>query len=195
MRLKFSTPLPALGMLLLASSLIACAPITPVAPTAAATAPAVAQTTDTYRDPFAYCAAVDTIDAPDARYDGPAVPDVIATTLRDDVFETPDTPLEVYQRGTYWRCMERVVYACNVGANLPCLEKADTSTVPSQGMSDFCAQNADSDFIPAYVTGRATVYEWACEGTTPIAGAPTSAVDSQGYLADYWHPIQPDSAP
>ena len=36
----------------------------------------------TYTDPFAYCASVGTIDVPDARYDGPKLPDVIARGLR-----------------------------------------------------------------------------------------------------------------
>jgi hypothetical protein len=31
-----------------------------------------------FSDPFAYCAAVGTIDAPDARYTGPKVPEVVA---------------------------------------------------------------------------------------------------------------------
>ncbi len=36
----------------------------------------------TYTDPFAYCAAVRTIDAPDARYVGPAVPDAVVRGLQ-----------------------------------------------------------------------------------------------------------------
>lgn len=75
----------------------------------------VSPTLATYTDPFAYCAAVNTIDAPDALYTGPKVPEIIAEGLRK-AFNTPDTPLEIYMRGTFWRCMNGKVYACTVGA-------------------------------------------------------------------------------
>jgi hypothetical protein len=32
----------------------------------------------TFTDPFAYCAAVGTVDAPDSRYTGPKVPEAVA---------------------------------------------------------------------------------------------------------------------
>src|ERR671918_1505994 len=35
----------------------------------------------TFTDPFAYCAAVGTIDAPDSRYTGPNVPEAVARGL------------------------------------------------------------------------------------------------------------------
>ena len=47
-----------------------------------ATANAAAQEAPTYRDPFAYCAAVGTVDAPDRRHTGPALPPTIARGLQ-----------------------------------------------------------------------------------------------------------------
>jgi ABC-type phosphate transport system substrate-binding protein len=41
----------------------------------AAAAPADTSAPKAYADPFAYCAAVGTIDAPDASFTGPAVPE------------------------------------------------------------------------------------------------------------------------
>lgn len=151
-------------------------------------APAATPTPADFADPFAYCAAINTIDRPDARYKGPNSPELVAKGLQA-AMNVPDTPLEILQNGLTWRCMGGKVYACFVGANLPCEEKADTSRTPSQEMKEFCAQNQSSDFIPAAVTGRATVYEWRCANGTPEIVKQVFQVDAQGFLADFWYPI------
>ena len=177
------------------AAVVGCMPVQPVTPTTGeSTTPEVTevatQATIATDDPFAYCAAVGTIDAPDERFTGADVPDVIAEGVRS-AFGAEDVDLEVYQRGTFWRCMDGNVYACNVGANLPCESKADESREPTQPMVDFCAENAGSDFIPAVVTGRMTVYAWACDDTTPVIVDQVTEVDSQGYLQSIWHELTP----
>jgi hypothetical protein len=151
----------------------------------------------TYDDPFAYCRAVGTIDAPDARWKGPAVPKSIAAGLAAAFDLPPGAPIAPFERGTSWRCMNGAVYACNVGANLPCSEKADPSRTPTSAMRDFCRDQPSSDFIPAYVTGRATVYEWRCRDGAPEAGRQIGAADARGYVADVWHelPAPPTASP
>ncbi|MEX1018492.1 MAG: hypothetical protein WDZ49_02480 [Litorilinea sp.] len=151
----------------------------------------LAQPAAGYADPFAYCAAVQTIDAPDADYTGPDVPESIAVGLRVE-FDTPETPLSFFQDSTVWRCMDGLVYACSVGANLPCSEKADLSTEPSDAIVTYCEENPTSDFIPMVVTGRATVYQWSCADGEPQVGETISAVDAQGFLADIWYAIDED---
>ena len=113
----------------------------------------------TFENPFAYCEAVGTVDSPGAEYTGPAVPESIARGLKK-AFGSPDsTPLDIFMKGTYWRCMDGKVYACNVGANLPCESKADVNKEPTEGMDQYCKENAGSDFIPMNVTGHSTVYD------------------------------------
>src|SRR5262245_13157192 len=85
-----------------------------------------------YDDPFAYCAAVGNVDAPDARYAGPVMPVAIAEGLRRAFRAPADAPLEMFTRSSFWRCMDGKVYACSVGANLPCQARADTDRTPSQ---------------------------------------------------------------
>src|SRR5574341_18773 len=146
----------------------------------------------TYTDPFAYCKTVVNIDSPDSRYVGPKVPEVIARGLQK-AFEAPEgAPLDVFIRGTYWRCMDGKVYACNVGANLPCDQKADTSHKPNQGMIEWCQSNFDSEFIPAYASGRATIYKWRCKGKEPIIVKEINKPDAAGYISNIWHEITPD---
>ena len=179
----------------LVAAMVGCAPVPPPAGEASAEPAATAATEVTEvdfvtDDPFAYCAAAGTIDAPGEGYTGEDVPDVIAEGIRA-AFDAEDVDLETYRRGTVWRCVDGKVYACNVGANIPCLAKADESQEPAQPMIDYCQDNADSDFIPAVVTGRSTVYEWACDDTTPVIVDQFTEVDSQGYLEFAWHELTP----
>lgn len=145
----------------------------------------------TYTDPFAYCAAVGTIDQPDSRYTGEPVPEAIAEGLRAAFGLGPDHPLVPFQRGTHWRCMEGRVYACTVGANLPCMEKAETSRQPSQPMVAFCQANPDADVIPAVVTGRATIYQWHCRAGQPEILRQVNSPDARGFLSKFWYEIKP----
>jgi hypothetical protein len=164
---------------------------------AACSAPASASPTQsqpikatTYDDPFAYCAAVGTIDSPDAQYTGPKIPDSIMQGLIAKGVITADMPAEI-QKNAVWRCMDAHVWACHFGANLPCLEKADISDKPTSEMEDFCKANPDVDPIPAAVTGRATVYEWKCTSGQPAVVQQIFQVDPQGYLANFWYELVP----
>lgn len=172
---KPEKPIAALIVLLLAVGLAACGG-TPT--------PAV------YSDPFAYCAAVGTVDTPGAEYTGPEVPDSIAQSLQV-ALQAPDTPLAILQGGSVWRCMDGKVYACFVGANLPCEAKANTDKTPAQEAVDFCQANPDSDFIPAVALGRETVYEWRCTAGAPEIVRQVNDVDAQGFIANIWYGLTP----
>jgi hypothetical protein len=191
-----------------ALSLAACspaaAPTAAVAPTAAPT-PTVAPTVEptatvaptatqaaTFSDPFAYCAAVGTIDEPDARYVGPKMPDVIVKGVLKATGASPDAPVEVFAKGTYWRCMDGKVYACTVGANLPCTAKADTSRTPTSAETEFCTANPNADVVPAAVTGRETVYEWRCKDGAPEIVRQVFTPDARGFISDFWYALSPN---
>lgn len=146
--------------------------------------------TVTYNDPFAYCTAVGTIDSPDARYTGAKIPDSIIAGMVAQGIVTADAPTE-FKENAVWRCMDKAVWVCHFGANLPCLEKADTSKEHASEMTDYCRTNPDADSIPEYVTGRATVYEWKCNSGKPVAAQQIFEVDPQGYLANFWYKITP----
>jgi len=145
----------------------------------------------TFSDPFAYCSAVGTIDAPDARYAGPAVPGPIARGLRAAFGAPPDAPAEMFVRGTSWRCMDGQVYACNVGANLPCQGRADTRRTPAPPLVEFCRDNRNADVVPMVVSGRETVYEWRCADGAPRIVRQIATPDARGFLSDIWYRIAP----
>jgi hypothetical protein len=142
-----------------------------------------------YSDPFSYCAAVGTIDTPDSRYSGPAMPDAIAQGLKTASGASADVPLEIFKNGSYWRCMGAKVYACFVGANLPCDSKANMDKTPTSAEADYCKSNPNSDFIPAAVTGHDTIYAWRCNQDTPVIDKQVFHVDSQGYIQEIWYQI------
>jgi hypothetical protein len=146
---------------------------------------------ESFHAPFAYCAAVGTIDAPDARYVGPAVPEAVARGLQKAFGIAPPEPLFAFERGTTWRCMDGAVYACNVGANLPCDAKPAADPAPGDALRTYCAENRDAEFIPMYVTGHDTVYDWSCTDGSPQRGRQTAALDARGYVASIWHRIEP----
>jgi hypothetical protein len=102
---------------------------------------------ETFADPFAYCAAVGTIDAPDARYTGARMPESIARGLKQALGAPAGAPLTPFLEHSFWRCMDGQVYACTVGANIPCQEKADTSGTPTAAMADFCRSRPGQDVI------------------------------------------------
>jgi hypothetical protein len=143
-----------------------------------------------YGDPFAYCAAVGTIDAPDRRYVGPPVPDAIALALKTEFGAPEDAPLESFVRGTSWRCFRGQVLACNVGANLPCQGHADISRSPSQGMRSFCLDSPGAEVVPHYAAGT-SVYEWRCAAKTPQIVRQVGKADQRGFVAGIWHRIPP----
>jgi hypothetical protein len=90
--------------------------------------------------------------------------------------------------------MDGSVYACFVGANLPCDAKANTDKTPTQEEIDYCQQNPNSDFIPAAVTGRETVYKWSCVNGAPNIVKQIFYPDAQGFLSEFWYEISPNAA-
>jgi hypothetical protein len=145
-----------------------------------------------FNDPFSYCKCAGTIDAPDKRYKGEKVPDSLISDIKIKMGLAGDVTPDYIRNTTTWRCMDGKVFICMTGANLPCLEKADTRRIPTEAMNDFCKANPDLDYIPAAATGRSTVYEWRCSGTKPVVVKQVSIPDKQGYRSDIWFELGAD---
>jgi len=153
---------------------------------------AATQAPKIFSDPFAYCAAVGQIDAPDARYTGPRMSaalfkDYLTAAKLDANMEYPDQ----FKEMTIWRCMEGRVYACNFGANIPCDSKANTDKTPTQAISDYCKSNPDVDFIPMAVTGHNVIYSWRCKAGMAELADQIDTVDAAGYQSSFWVTLQP----
>ena len=188
-----------IGMLVLISiALAACSEVRsdtgvdPTAPNRSTTEAVETETIQTFSDPFAYCASVGRIDEPDGRYTGPKISDeIIRGYLKAAGLDANSSYPEEFKAMTIWRCMDKKVYTCNFGANLPCDSKADTNRIPTQAMADFCKEFPGSDFIPMSVTGHATVYSWHCVRDAPELLDQIIQVDAAGYLSNIWYSIVP----
>lgn len=145
--------------------------------------------TVTYTDPFAYCTGTVNTDEPGPNYLGERAPEAVVAAMRT-ALGAPDLPDAMFaEGGFYWRCMDGQVYGCVVGANLPCMTKADLSQEPSAEMTAFCAENAQAEAIPAAVTGRATVYAWSCQAGAPVAGEQVFHADAAGFIEEIWYAL------
>ncbi|MEA4907619.1 MAG: hypothetical protein VB089_08365 [Anaerolineaceae bacterium] len=167
-------------------------------PAVTAGVPALSPTEEgevTYTDPYAYCAAVSNADTPGREYVGEAFPDALAQALKDASGASEDAPMQLFQENAFWRCMDGHVYACTVGANLPCESKAVTDVTPTTEMNDFCDINPNAEVIPAVVTGHDTVYQWRCAGKTPTVVEQVFDVDAQGYIANIWYRLPGPATP
>lgn len=164
---------------------------TPVSTEPAAQATQTASSTSGQTDPFTYCESVGTVDKTDATYTGEALPEKLIQAMVKAQMVTVDLPQLKEPGYVQWRCMDKKVYACIVGANIPCEAKADTSKEPNDGLLQFCKENATSDMIPAVASGRTTVYSWSCKDGKPIVGDQHTQVDAQGYPASFWTSITP----
>lgn len=138
-------------------------------------------------DPFAYCESVGTIDKPA----GEALPEKLIQAMVKANLVTADMPMLKEPGFVQWRCMDKKVMTCVVGANIPCEAKADISKEPNVGMTEFCKTEANADNIPAAATGRETVYMWSCKDGKPMVGEQVSQVDAQGFAVNNWTAVAP----
>lgn len=102
---------------------------------AALAMPAPARAADKpFTDAVAYCQAVANVDAPDARYTGPAVPEWMVPALysKDEIKAQKKAKVDP-ARAIVWRCMQAKVWACAQG-NSPICGKANQEMAPTKAM-------------------------------------------------------------
>jgi len=147
----------------------------PAAPVAALTLPAVPATPApavtaeaSWDNPFTYCEAVGTIDAPDRRYVGPSVPVAISAGIRAPATASADR--------VKWRCFEGRVMGCK-SYQWPVCDKVPTAAE----LAAYCMQNPNA---PRLLAPAGT---WACENGQPRLPAGISwARDARGFEAAGW---------
>jgi hypothetical protein len=128
---------------------------------------------------FKYCRRVRTDDQPGD------VPASLAPAF-SRVFGVKMTPTEI-QRNSRFRCYRGRVMGCMVGANLNCGRADDSKT--SQGGNEWCRAHPNDTMIPMAATGHATIYSWHCSGDRAVPAKVISKVDSRGFEAINWKPL------
>jgi len=141
-------------------------------------------------DPFTYCSRVVTADSP-AGGSSP-VPPALTPYLARALGLQAD--VEFMAESYYWRCMDGAVYVCAIGANLPCDTKSDRAK-RNRGAENYCRENREAAFVPAFATGHDTIYEWSCSNGRGVRGRRTATLDRRGYRTVIWHKVLRDSEP
>ena len=136
--------------------------ITPVSSTASSAS---------YADPFAYCAAVGTIDHVDGRYAGP--------DLIPEMAEALHIPQNSARDRYRWRCNNGIVMACTSFGWPIC----DT-TPDATEMLAFCQRNPE---VSRLLAPNGT---WACKAGRPVIPDDASwPVDDRGFLPKAWQAV------
>ncbi|MGH6891341.1 MAG: hypothetical protein ACREEP_03680 [Dongiaceae bacterium] len=146
-----------------------------------------------FADPVAYCQGVGNVDAPDARYTGPAVPDwMVAALYSKDELKAQKAAKVDPARAVVWRCMQGKVWAC-VQGNSPICGKANQEMKPTAAMREFCTGQPNADVIPLSVIGHENpmIYDWTCKGKKPAIARQIFTVDARGFPVELWKEIAP----
>ena len=86
------------------------------------------------------------------------------------------------------RCMDGVLYACFVGANLPC-SKMDAKR-RNRGASAFCKTNRESSVVPLVATGHDTIFSYRCRRGQALVDGETYRLDRRGFATKLWTPLR-----
>ena len=162
----------------------------PEKPSANASSPAfatAAETTERYTDPFEYCRAVGTIDRPDARYKGPAIPANVVAALEF-------LPGTLGMDHIEWRCAKGKLMGC-VSTKAPvcsALTESEKSRTPTNEMVKYCREHPSLYPMPQNVVGYNNLYKWNCESSSPVIGGEIISTDEQGYNASLWKVVNAD---
>jgi hypothetical protein len=146
-----------------------------------------------YESPFDYCRALGTIDQPDGSLVELSQTPEMVRAIADAWIMPPDAEFRRLPPTLTWRCMDGQVYVCTYGANIPCGAKANVDLNPTAEMTRWC-QTPPSNlppgmplFLPAYLTGRTTVYSWVCEDGSALTYGEPTPVDAAGYIKRFWY--------
>lgn len=138
------------------------------APATTAQATPTEENSTVFNDPIKYCSTVDTLDAPDDRFTGPAIPPSVAAALH--------LPAGAAPRQVHWRCAGQAVYACYAASGSAC-----NLTPTVDFMVAYCATHPDAQALPA-PNGF-----WSCNGKRPVIPRDQKwPVDARGFYPPAW---------
>jgi len=146
-----------------------------------------------FTDAVAYCQGVGNVDAPDARYTGPKVPDwTVAGLYSKEELKAQKAAKVDPARAVVWRCMGEKIWAC-VQGNSPICGKANQEMKPTAAMREFCSGQPNAEVIPLSVIGHENpmIYDWTCKGKKPAIARQIFAVDARGFPVELWKEIAP----
>jgi hypothetical protein len=99
----------------------------------------------------------------------------------------PAPPEAMLAAQARFRCMGGRMYACFIGANLPC---GKISTSPDNaGASAFCREKPDAAIVPMVATGHDTLYDYRCRDGRAVVVRRLYQLDARGFARRLWAPM------
>lgn len=95
---------------------------------------------------------------------------------------------KMMRAGANYRCMGGKLYACFTGADLPCAKIVAAKENPA--VTRYCAEVKATDFVPLYVVGHDSQYNYRCEAGQPVITGETWALDARGFAVKLWAPME-----
>lgn len=141
----------------------------------------------TYEDPWQYCLAAVTVNAPGEEYTGSPSPEAIRESVfRMLMIAEADRP----SHNVIWRCLDGQVMGCDATASQDCLTSYSLDQTPSSAAVEECAKpDMEGIVLPAAVAGRETPYEWSCVNGEPTITGQGISIDEQGFNLLIWFPV------
>lgn len=185
-----SATVPSAGTVAVPSAAsVTVAPTAVISPTAAIAGSATAEPI-TFTDPFGYCAAIGTADAPDDLWSGVRVPAPIIDPVRANY----GAAAKVDETNVLWRCMAGRVMRCFSWGTHYCGIQDESTNAPPR-VVEYCRRQPDTDNAGGRATmGYATVYWWACRGGAPVISYRRITTDERGFDVNEWVQVTPPEA-
>lgn len=118
----------------------------------------------------------------------PALHDGAIRAFRKLFPEARDVPSDqMLASEAKFRCMNGTIYACFIGANLPC-SKINTDT-RNPGADAFCKDNPGADSVPMAASGHDTLYSYRCRKGHAETVGKLFDLDRRGFAKSLWAPI------
>ena len=133
---------------------------------------------DKFTDPAAYCRAVQTIDAPDERYNGPKYTQQMRAVT--DAFKDNDVT---------WRCLDGKVLACALANTTACGKAPWIDQHEYQPLLRNPEIIADCRNTPNAECVGATHCIIGCNGTAPKINRNSYPIDARGFAKSEWKPV------
>lgn len=148
-----------------------------------------------YKDIFTYCEVRGMLDKPGTDYTGSILPEVVNSSLQQQLSQAEKLPEKWDPETIQWRCMANNVYACTPLSGKDCDIKLDFSRAGNRDMQAYCQQKPNSTIIPDNIVPQASAYNWLCDGEKAAVKNQRNKADQAGFNAETWFLIEQSKKP
>ena len=117
-----------------------------------------------------------------------ALADAFADSYADVSVKRDAAPDERALRSAVWRCMDRHLVGCLIGAGRPCGKMSTMRRNP--GADGFCRAHPGGEAAPPAASGDDSIYEWRCAGGLAVIARTAYRLDARGFALGSWRRLE-----